>query len=192
MQTVTYSVLWQDKASRLELFVRLVYGIPFAVITGILFGVLWVFTLALPFVAQALTILVSRKRSESLARFFHRYYFDYIFQYFAYYLLLTDERPAIVPGDAMRKVKVYYSFKPLAMRRELFARILYAIAFHVIGAIVGVVAFVSLAVQAVIVLFTGRRNRTLWEFEYMYGRFLTTYAYYLGLETDERPPLLPH
>ncbi len=192
MQTVTYSVLWSDKASRLELFVRLVYGLPFAVIMFVLFHILGLFTLALPFVAQALTILVSRRRSESIARFFHRYYLDYIFQYFAYYLLLTDERPAIVPGDPMRRVKVYYSFKPLALRRELFVRILYAIAFQVIGAIIGVVAFVSLAVQAVIVLFTGRRNRTIWEFEYMYGRFLTSYSYYLGLETDERPPLLPH
>lgn len=192
MQTVTYSVLWQEKASRLELFVRLVYGIPFAVIMFVLFRLLGLFTLALPFLAQALTILFSRKRSESIARFFHRYYFDYIYQYFAYYLLLTDERPSIVPGDSMRKVKVYYAFKPLAMRRELLVRILYAIAFHIIGAIVGVVAFVALALQAIVVLFTGRRNRTLWEFSYMYGRFLTTYTYYLGLQTDERPPMLPH
>jgi len=192
MQTVTYSVLWQDKASRLELFVRLIYGIPFAVIMSVLFGVFWLFTLALPFAAQALTILFSRARSKSIAGFFHKYYFDYIYQYFAYYLLLSDERPAIVPGDAARKIKVYYQFKPLAMRRELFVRILYAIAFHIIGAIVGVVAMVALMLQAVIVLFTGRRNRTLWEFEYMYGRFLITYTYYLGLQTDERPPLLPH
>jgi len=192
MQTVTYSVLWADRASRLELFVRLIYGIPFAVIMLILFRILGLFTLVLPFAAQALTILFSRKRSESIARFFHRYYLDYIFQYFAYYLLLTDERPSIAPGDQMRKVRVYYQFKPLALRRELFVRILYAIAFHILGAIVGVVAFVALMLQAIIVLFTGRRNRTIWEFEYMYGRFLTTYTYYLGLETDERPPLLPH
>jgi len=192
MQTVTYSVLWQDKASRLELFVRLVYGIPFAVIMFVLFRVLGLFTLALPFLAQALTILFSRARSKSIAEFFHKYYFEYIYQYLAYYGLLSDERPAIVPGDAMRKVKVYYSFKPLAMRRELFVRIPYAIAFHIIGAIVGIVAFVALLLQAVIVLFTGRRNRTLWEFGYMYSRFIVTYTYYLGLQTDERPPLLPH
>ncbi|MFA6329381.1 MAG: DUF4389 domain-containing protein [Candidatus Micrarchaeia archaeon] len=191
MQTVTYSVLWSDKASRLELFVRLVYGIPFAVIMLVLFHILGLFTLILPFVAQALTILFSRARSKTIADFFHKYYLDYIFQYFAYYLLLTDERPAIVPGDAMRKVKVYYSFKPLAMRRELLVRILYAIAFHIIGTIVGVVAFVALVLQAIIVLFTGRRNRTLWEFSYMYGRFLATYVYYLGLQTDERPQVLP-
>jgi len=192
MQTVTYSVLWSDRASRLELFVRLVYGIPFFVIMVVLFRILGLFTLALPFIAQALTILLSRARSRTISNFFHKYYLDYIYQYFAYYLLLTDERPSIVPGDSMRKVKVYYSFKPLAMRRELLVRILYAIAFHIIGAIVGIVAFVALLLQAVIVLFTGRRNRTLWEFEYMYGRFLATYTYYLGLQTDERPSLLPH
>jgi len=192
MQTVTYSVFWQDKASRLELFVRLIYGIPFAVIMFVLFRVLGLFTLALPFIAQALTILFSRARSKSIADFFHRYYLDYIYQYFAYYSLLTDERPCIVPGDSMRKVKIHYVFKPLALRRELLMRIPYAIAFHIISAIVGVVAFVALAVQAIVVLFTGRRNRTLWEFSYMYGRFLVTYMYYLGLQTDERPSLLPH
>jgi len=192
MQTVTYSVLWAEKASRLELFVRLVYGIPFAVIMVVLFHVFGLFTLALPFLAQALTILFSRARSQSISKFFDKYYLGYIYQYVAYYLLLTDERPAIVPGDSMRKVKVYYIFKPLAMRRELLVRIPYAIAFHVIGAIVGVVAFVALAVQAIAVLFTGRRNRTLWEFSYMYARFLVTYTYYLGLQTDERPPILPH
>jgi hypothetical protein len=191
MQTVTYSVIWSDRASRLELFVRLVYGIPFAVIMLVLFRILGLFTLGLPFVAQLLVILFSRARSRSIAQFFHKYYFDYVFQYFAYYLLLTDERPAIVPGDQMRKVKVYYLFKPLARRRELLVRILYLFAFHMIGAIVGIVAFVALAVQAIVVLFTGRRNRTVWDFEYMYGRFLATYWYYLSLETDERPPLLP-
>ncbi|MFA5247454.1 MAG: DUF4389 domain-containing protein [Candidatus Micrarchaeia archaeon] len=192
MQTVTYSGLWNEKASRLELFVRLVYGIPFAIIVGVLFRILGLFTLVLPFVAQVLTILLTRKRSASIAKFFHKYYFEYIYQYFSYYSLMTDERPPIVPGDSMRKTKTYYAFKPDSRRRELFARILYSIAFYILGIILGIVYVVSLAVQAVVILFTGRRNRTIWEYAYMYGRFLTGYTYYLSTNTDERPPLLPH
>ena len=192
MQTVTYSVPWYSRSSRLELFVRLVYGLPFAVIMLVVFRILGVITLVLPFLAQVLTILFSRKRSASIADFFHKYYLGYILQYFAYYSLLTDERPPIVPGDSMLKTKVNYVFKPDARRRELLYRIFYLVAFAIIGAIVGAVFVAALFVQAAIVLVTGTRNRTIWEFNSMYGRFLASYMYYLFAETDQRPAILPN
>jgi hypothetical protein len=82
-------IKYVEKASRFELFVRLVlsfiYGI-IAEIWGFIAGILWVL--------QWLIILVTGKRNKGIHNFivgFWRYWTRAI----AYILMLTDERPPI-------------------------------------------------------------------------------------------------
>ncbi|MFH1224813.1 MAG: DUF4389 domain-containing protein [Candidatus Diapherotrites archaeon] len=89
METVTTSVKSAEKASRIELLIRLVYWIPLyivLIVLSIIFCVLWVVNL--------FTILVLGKRVMTSLM---QKYWEYQAKFSAYYCLLTDERPPILP-----------------------------------------------------------------------------------------------
>lgn len=91
MQSVELKVNVAEKASRVELLVRLVYWIPLVIVgfvLGVLAGISWVITLV--------TVLVLGKRYASLTNLMKM---DLVYKtnMSAYYMLLTDERPPIMP-----------------------------------------------------------------------------------------------
>ena len=80
---------FQEPASRLELFVRIVLLFVYGIIAGI-----WGFVAGLANVIQWLHILITGKRSLGLWNFVVSY-FRYSARVSSYSLLLTDKRPPI-------------------------------------------------------------------------------------------------
>ena len=91
MKTVKFEVAYKEKASRLELFVRILWGIPTAVVMVVLLIIA-----AIAGVIQFFHVLFLGKR--------HRTLHDWIWKFVAYFTryecyknLLTDERSPIMP-----------------------------------------------------------------------------------------------
>lgn len=92
MDTVKVSVTSAEKASRLELFIRFVYGLIVGIVLGII-GMFAYIALAL----QWLHILILGKRHAALAKFVNAWLVA-IAQLHFYCCLATDERPPLVPA----------------------------------------------------------------------------------------------
>jgi len=91
MNTVATQIKYLPKASRLELIVRFIWAIP-TVIVLFVFGIV----AAACFVFQWFHILFAGRRNKTL----HAVVKTFIIQRYrftAYFMLLTDERPPIVP-----------------------------------------------------------------------------------------------
>ena len=93
METVKLTVTNVEKASRLELLIRFVWGF----VVGIILGIIGLFAVYLAVPLQWLHILFLGKRHPALAKFTGGW-FAAITQLYCYMLLLTDERPPLVPA----------------------------------------------------------------------------------------------
>jgi len=91
MKTVKSQISYTEKASRLELFVRIIYAIPIVII-------LWVFSFlaGLVQIILWLHILILGRRHRTLSNFI-KAYVTYVFRIRVYLDLVTDERPPIIP-----------------------------------------------------------------------------------------------
>lgn len=91
METVKITVKSEEKASRLELFIRFIWGTIVAIILAIV-G----FFAFLAVCIQWLHILLLGKRHAGIQKFVNSYIVAYTGLYF-YFNLSTDERPPLVP-----------------------------------------------------------------------------------------------
>lgn len=91
MKTVQIEVQSADKASRLELFIRIVWMIPTVI-------VLWIFSVValICFIVHWFFILIIGKRNRSLNNIVKAYVY-YVAKVHSYVCLLTDERSPIIP-----------------------------------------------------------------------------------------------
>jgi len=87
--SIKFSALYVEDASRLELFIRIVYGFILAIIADI-----WGSFAEIAAVIQWFYILIMGRRHGSLWRFIAGY-MRYYFRLEGYISLLTDERPPI-------------------------------------------------------------------------------------------------
>ena len=85
--------VYQKKASRIELFVRIFYAIPVGIIL-FFYGIIASLCVAV----QWIIILILGRRSEGLSDFIKGYleYYVHLMSYFSY---MTDKRPGITPQD---------------------------------------------------------------------------------------------
>ena len=93
MKTVNTNVNIVEKASRVELLIRLVYWIPLAIMVSILGMIAVLF-----FLLQVIVILVSGKRHKGLSKWI-RVAVDYEYKMNIYLATVTDERPPILPEE---------------------------------------------------------------------------------------------
>ena len=91
METVKINVTSAEKASRLELFIRWIWG----TIVGIILCIIGVFACIAMFV-QWFYILLLGKRNAALAKFVTNW-FKGMTQLYFYMYLSTDERPPLIP-----------------------------------------------------------------------------------------------
>lgn len=91
MKTVKTNITYKEKASRLELLVRIVYIIPLGII-------LWAFSIlaSIAFAILWFHILIFGKRHRGSLSFLMKYV-DYRFKVYAYLGMLTEERTPIFP-----------------------------------------------------------------------------------------------
>ena len=92
MDTVKVDVKSAEQASRIELFIRIVWG----VISYIVLGILSIITVYILVPLQWLHILILGKRNGFLASWIKKW-FVYAAQLGAYLTMLTDERNPIIP-----------------------------------------------------------------------------------------------
>jgi hypothetical protein len=81
----------EEKASRLELFMRIIWMIPTYIVI-VLFGI----AVSICWPLQGLVILITGKRNGMLDSVLRKY-FKYNTQISAYIILITDERNPIIP-----------------------------------------------------------------------------------------------
>ena len=91
MESVKITLASEEKASRLELLVRFIWG----TIVGFVLGIIGVLA-AMAVVIQWLHILILGKRQPGLQKFINAYGVALSRLKF-YWLLTTDERPPIIP-----------------------------------------------------------------------------------------------
>ncbi len=92
MDSVKITVKSEEKASRLELIIRFIWGL----IASIILGIIGIFV-AIAWVIQWLHILLLGKRHSGLGKFINAYQIAYSQLQF-YMMLSTDERPPMVPS----------------------------------------------------------------------------------------------
>ena len=91
METVKITITSGEKASRLELIIRFIYGF----VAGIVLAIVGIFAY-IAFVIQWLHILILGKRHPALAKFVNAW-LAACAQLEFYTMLATDERPPLVP-----------------------------------------------------------------------------------------------
>lgn len=93
MDSVKVEVLQKEKASRVELLVRLVYWIPLVIVLFVLQIIGFI-----AFVVNIVTVLLLGKRILGLSRFIG-ISVSYRAKTEAYLMTATDERPKIIPEE---------------------------------------------------------------------------------------------
>ncbi|VVB56872.1 Uncharacterised protein [uncultured archaeon] len=93
MKTVKFDVTFKEPASRVELFVRMVWAIPTAIVMIVL-----AIIAAIASVLQWFHILFVGKRHKALHGWIYKF-LVYVVKYEAYKDMLTDERSPIMPED---------------------------------------------------------------------------------------------
>jgi hypothetical protein len=91
MKTVQAKVVFTEKATRIEMLYRIVWGI-----VGLI--VLWIFAMiaSLMSIIHFFYILIYKKRHRTIFEFVRAVYIQY-FRLASYLIFLTDERPPLVP-----------------------------------------------------------------------------------------------
>ena len=93
MKTVKYEVTFDEKASRLELFIRWVWLIPTYIVLVLIGIVAWIMI-----VLQWFHILFLGKKHKTLYEWTGKY-MKYVVNFMTYFYLMTEERNAIMPED---------------------------------------------------------------------------------------------
>ncbi len=173
----------EEKASRIELFVRIVYGFVLSIIAGI-----WGMLAFITAVIHWFYILVCGKKEESLWKFYLEY-LRFVSKLDGYIYMLTDERPPITGADVEYPIKFSAIYEESASRLELFIRIVYGFVLSIIAGIWGFFAEIAAVIQWFYILIMGKRNGSLWGFIAGYMRYYFRLQGYVTLLTDERPPI---
>jgi hypothetical protein len=91
----------------------------------------------------------------------------------------------------MKTVKYDVEYSESADRVELFFRIVWLIPTYFVMLVLGILVEVAWFLQFLCILFTGKRNRMLFDLSKKYMLYTTQLSTYLFLLTDERNPLMP-
>jgi len=89
--------VYERKASRLELFIRILYWIAIGIVLGI-----YRFFAGICMIIQWFVILILGRRSEGMSNFI-KGYLEYTVHVMNYVYFMTDKRPAIIP----KSVKIF-------------------------------------------------------------------------------------
>ena len=170
-------------ASRVELFVRIVYGFVLGIIAGI-----WGFFVFLALIIQWFFILIIGEREPGFWSFTTGF-LRFTSKISGYMMLLTDQRPPISSEDDPYPVRFSASYEKEASRLELLIRIVYGLFLGIIAWIWGFFVSCAVLIHWFYILIIGERHSSLWNFTAEYTRFYYRVMGYLYLFTDERPPI---
>jgi hypothetical protein len=91
----------------------------------------------------------------------------------------------------LKTVSIDVKYANKAPRAELLVRIVYAIIFCIAAFILSIVGGIAWALQLLVILITGTRNRALHDVILFVFKYRTRFSAYLFFLTDEQPPVIP-
>jgi hypothetical protein len=187
MNTVSYDVQSAEKASRVELFVRIIWGIISLIVMSILGIIAYIC-----YVLEWLAILITGKRVSALDGML-KTFVTYNAQMTSYMSLLTDERNPIMPSSSasMNTLKYSVNSSVNASRIELIIRFIWSIPTSIVLSILSIIAYVCYVLQWIAILILGKRIMALNGVIKALVKYSVLYTTYFFLVTDERSPLIP-
>ncbi|MDR1818868.1 MAG: DUF4389 domain-containing protein [Methanobrevibacter sp.] len=180
-------LVYEEKASRLELFVRIFYSFVLSIVVS-----LYSLLSSIVSIFQWIVILILGKRSEMLNGIISGFCTYYV-SIMSYCYLITDERPGIAPKNMSVFLNgfQYLVYEEKASRLELFVRIFYSFVLIIVAGLYSLLASIAHTFQWIMILILGRRSEMLNEIISGFCTYYVSIMSYLHLITDERPKLVP-
>ncbi len=91
----------------------------------------------------------------------------------------------------LKSAKLDLKYSAGAQRVELLVRIIYFVVYLIAAFIANIVGAVCWIIQLLIIILTGKREKSVWGIQAKLLKYIVNFYAYLGLMTEERPPVVP-
>jgi hypothetical protein len=181
MSRFTYDVGYEETRNRTTVAFRIIMAIPHLIVAS-----LWRELTQLLAVIQWFIILFTGKRNEGIWRLQQSYLYYYC-RVLGYVALMYDQYPAFGTDPGPVPVRSEIDYEESADRLTSALRLIWAIPAVIIGAIVGIGAYVIVLISWFAIVITGKQSRGMWDFVLKVLRFTFQLESYVFLMTDTYP-----
>ncbi len=181
MSSLTYDVGYEEDRNRLTVAFRIILAIPHLIVSQV-----WGYLAQILAVIQWFVILFTGKRNEGMWNL-QQGWLGYYARVMGYTELLYDQYPAFGTDPGSVPVRSAISFEESANRLTSALRLIWIIPAAIIGAIMGIAAFVVVVISWFSIVITGKQSRSMWDFVLKVVRFTLQVQSYGLLMTDTYP-----
>ncbi len=181
MSSFTYDVGYEEARNRLTVAFRIILAIPHLIVSQV-----WGYLAQILAVIQWFVILFTGKRNEGMWNL-QQGWLSYYARVMGYTELLYDQYPAFGTDPGTVPVRSAISYEESANRLTSALRLIWIIPAAIIGAIMGIAAFVVVVISWFSIVITGKQSRGMWDFVLKVVRFTLQVQSYGLLMTDTYP-----
>ncbi len=181
MSRFTYDVGYEETRNRTTVAFRIILAIPHLIVAS-----LWRELCELLAVIQWFIVVFTGKRNPGIWNLQQSYLY-YNCRVIGYVTLLYDQYPAFGTDPGPVPVRSEILFEESADRLTTGLRLIWAIPAAIIGAVVGIGAYVVMIISWFAIVITGKQSRGMWDFILKVLRFAFQLESYLLLMTDTYP-----
>ena len=181
MSSFTYDVGYEEARNRLTVAFRIILAIPHLIVSQI-----WGYLAQILAFIQWFVILFTGKRNEGMWNL-QQGWLSYYARIMGYTELLYDQYPAFGTDPGSVPVRSAISYEETANRLTSALRLIWIIPAAIIGAIMGIAAFVVVVISWFSIVITGKQSRGMWDFVLKVMRFTLQVQSYGLLMTDTYP-----
>ena len=183
MSSFTYDVGYEEGRNRLTVAFRILLAIPHLIVSQV-----WGYLAQILAFIQWFVILFTGKRNEGMWNL-QQGWLSYYARVMGYTELLYDQYPAFGTDPGTVPVRSAISYEESANRLTSALRLIWIIPAAIIGAIMGIAAFVVVVISWFSIVITGKQSRGMWDFVLKVMRFTLQVQSYGLLMTDTYPKL---
>ena len=181
MSSFTYDVGYEEGRNRLTVAFRILLAIPHLIVSQV-----WGYLAQILAFIQWFVILFTGKRNEGMWNL-QQSWLSYYARVMGYTELLYDQYPAFGTDPGTVPVRSAISYEESANRLTSALRLIWIIPAAIIGAIMGIAAFVVVVISWFSIVITGKQSRGMWDFVLKVMRFTLQVQSYGLLMTDTYP-----
>ena len=181
MSSFTYDVGYEEGRNRLTVAFRILLAIPHLIVSQV-----WGYLAQILAFIQWFVILFTGKRNEGMWNL-QQGWLSYYARVMGYTELLYDQYPAFGTDPGTVPVRSAISYEESANRLTSALRLIWIIPAAIIGAIMGIAAFVVVVISWFSIVITGKQSRGMWDFVLKVMRFTLQVQSYGLLMTDTYP-----
>lgn len=181
MSSFTYDVGYEEARNRLTVAFRIILAIPHLIVSQV-----WGYLAQILAFIQWFVILFTGKRNEGMWNL-QQGWLSYYARIMGYTELLYDQYPAFGTDPGTVPVRSAISYEETANRLTSALRLIWIIPAAIIGAIMGIAAFVVVVISWFSIVITGKQSRGMWDFVLKVMRFTLQVQSYGLLMTDTYP-----